>query len=465
MLFSSLTFLCFFLPVFILCYFGTHRCGLVRARDLMLVAFSLFFYAWGEPIWVLALVFSSMWDFFCGLALERWFGQRQRLAILLISLCGNFGFLFFFKYTGFMVENLNALLGLSLRAPAFNLPLGISFYTFQTLSYTVDVYNSRVKAERSFLTYLTYVTMFPQLVAGPIIRYTDVVRDLQNRLLSLNAFSQGVSRFTTGLGKKVLLANPAGAAANLLLEDTSRMTSAAAWLGILFFSFQIYFDFSGYSDMAIGLGKMLGFNFLENFNYPYESKSVAEFWRRWHISLGSFFRDYVYIPLGGNRRAYVRNIVVVWFLTGFWHGASWNFILWGLYYGCLLLIERYVIRGLLERMPSLVAVAYTFLLTLAGWGLFYYTDFTRLSIFFKAFLFIDAPLSSFLPGSLLSSHLWLLMLLVAGSTSLPRRSMTWLQEKLPRLWVCDPLLTVSTLALSFIMLLGTTYNPFLYFRF
>ena len=464
MLFSSLTFIALFLPAFLLCYFAAHF-ALPKVRDFILVLFSLFFYAWGEPLWVLALLFSGTLDYCCGMSLGRHSGPKHRRKVLLISLVCNLGLLFVFKYSGFVCENLNAAFGLGIPVPTFNLPLGISFYTFQTLSYTIDVCSGKVERQKSYIAFMAYVTMFPQLVAGPIVRYADIAQDLKDRRLSLENFSKGVTRFSIGLAKKVVLANPAGAAASMLLAEGVRLTAASAWLGITFFAFQIYFDFSGYSDMAIGMGKMAGFTFPENFTYPYEATSISDFWRRWHISLSSFFRDYVYIPLGGNRKRQIRNIAVVRLLTGFWHGASWNFILWGAYYGLLLLLERYPLRRIVTATPPFLSRIVTFVAVLAGWGLFYFTDFADLTTFFKAFLFIDVPLTSFLPGSILISHAWLMLALVIGSTSLPKKAMEAVLAKYPQLSFSEPVYAAACVVVSFFMLLGQTYNPFLYFRF
>ena len=462
MVFSSVTFLCLFLPIFLAFYYLSRN---ITYRNFVLVAFSLIFYAWGEPVWVLALLASGLTDFICGLVINKCRTGKGKKIALAASLIINLGLLTTFKYSGFIIQNINALLHTRLAVPGFDLPLGISFYTFQTLSYTVDMYRGKIKVQKNLLNFLCYVTMFPQLIAGPIVRYGDIESGLSVRKISGERFSGGITRFACGLAKKAMLANPAGAAAALLLADTAKMTTASAWLGIVFFAFQMYFDFSGYSDMAIGLGKMLGFNFPENFNYPYEARSITDFWRRWHISLSSFFRDYVYIPLGGNRRFQIRNIAVVWILTGIWHGASWNFVLWGAYFGALLLFEKYTLNRALNKIPVLYTRVYTIIAILIGWGLFYFTDLSDFSVFFRALFFTAAPRSGFLPESALVSHIWLLIALAAASTSLPKKVYGYLFEAFPKMSFAEPVFAGICILSSFFMLLGQTYNPFLYFRF
>ena len=502
MVFSSVTFLCLFLPVFLAMYFLVRN---ITYRNIILVAFSLLFYAWGEPVWIVAMLFSAATDYVCGRVIDKSSRDRDRggsaergedrgaergedrdrdrgagrsadrsaergadrgsKIALALSIVINLGILTAFKYSGFIIRNINFLLGAGIPAPGFNLPLGISFYTFQTLSYTIDMYRGKTTVQKNFLSFLCYVTMFPQLVAGPIVRYGDIADGLRDRKVTKRGFSAGITRFAVGLAKKTMLANPAGAAATALLADVSGMTTASAWLGIIMFAFQIYFDFSGYSDMAIGIGKMIGFNFRENFNYPYEARSITDFWRRWHISLGSFFRDYVYVPLGGNRRYQARNIALVWLLTGLWHGASWNFVFWGAYFGAALMFEKYILRAALDRVPLLFARCYTIIVLLVGWGLFYYTDFAELAVFMKALLFINTPLTSFLPRSILAEYLWLIVVLAAASTSLPKRAVGYLVEIFPGSRFTEPVFAAACTLTSLFMLVGQTYNPFLYFRF
>ncbi|MTM43781.1 MBOAT family protein, partial [Turicibacter sanguinis] len=334
-------------------------------RNLVLLIGSLIFYAWGEPIYVLLMILSTMNDFYhaewVGRCLQRKDNTGAKKA-LISSVIINLVVLFFFKYCDFMIENINFIFHLNLQPFNLPLPIGISFYTFQSMSYTIDVYRGRVKVQESFLRLATYVALFPQLIAGPIVRYSTIEKELSSRQETLENVSNGLRRFIVGLMKKVLISNKLGLlATQIQVLHQNELSLIISWIGIIAYALHIYYDFSGYSDMAIGLGKMFGFHFLENFNYPYISKSMTEFWRRWHISLGSWFRDYVYIPLGGNRGTvlkHIRNILIVWFLTGFWHGASWNFILWGLYFGVILIIEKYVLLKWLERLPSLIQHIY-----------------------------------------------------------------------------------------------------------
>jgi alginate O-acetyltransferase complex protein AlgI len=418
------------------------------------------FYAFGEPVWILALLFSGATDYIHGLIIDRHPKKWQAKAALISSLILNLGLLGTLKYSGFIVETLNSLTGLTFTVPHIALPLGISFYTFQTLSYTIDIYRGAVQCQRSLVAYMAYVTMFPQLVAGPIIRYADIQDMLITRTITLKGFSSGITRFTVGLGKKVLLANAAGRAVDMLFFENAKFTVLGSWLGVTFFAFQIYFDFSGYSDMAIGLGRMFGFNFKENFNYPYISGTVTEFWRRWHISLSSFFRDFVYIPLGGNRKRPVFNLLVVWFLTGLWHGANWNFILWGMYYGVLLIIEKYALVHVLKRIGMLRHV-YSTLAMLVGWAIFFFTDLARLSAWFTAAVG-GAPLMDYRVESVFFSNIFLLAVFIVGSTRLPALAAARIRRALP---IFEPVGNAVLMVVCFIMLVGQTYNPFLYFRF
>ena len=323
MVFSSLLFLCIFLPVVLLLYFWNSN---ITYRNTVMVIASLIFYAWGEPVWVIALLFSAAIDYVNGLIIHKYFGKWQAKLALIASLVLNLGILATFKYSSWIVSSINGAFGINIPYYDFALPLGISFYTFQTLSYTIDMYRGEIEVQKNPLSFLCYVSMFPQLVAGPIVRYIDIEKQINNRHITLRGFEYGILRFAQGMVKKVVFANGVGAIATALLESNPASSVLSAWVGIIAYTFQIYFDFSGYSDMAIGMGRMFGFNFLENFNYPYISKNVTDFWRRWHISLSTFFRDYVYIPLGGNRKHQVFNIFFVWMLTGLWHGASWNFV-------------------------------------------------------------------------------------------------------------------------------------------
>ncbi|MBM4381014.1 MAG: MBOAT family protein, partial [Deltaproteobacteria bacterium] len=416
--FASLVFLFLFLPLQFAAYFARPGLGW---RNGVLLVFSLLFYAWGEPRWVLLLLGSCLLDHRMALVIERYRGTRRAKLALGTSLVSNLGLLAAFKYSGLAVETVNQLAGTQLPVPAPTLPVGISFYTFQALSYVVDVYRGEVPAERSYARLLLYVSLFHQLVAGPIVRYVDVARDLAGRRFHADDFSRGVTRLCVGLFKKACIANVAGElVARYLDGPLSGVSTDEAWFGLAMYTLQIYFDFSGYSDMAIGMGLMAGFHYLENFDHPYVARSVGDFWRRWHISLGTFFRDYVYFPLGGRRHHALRNLFVVWFLTGLWHGASWNFVLWGLFHGSFVTAER--VAGLSpERWPRLLAHLYVLPVVMVGWALFYFTDLTRLGQFL-ATLAGYAPEGATSEG--LAAVLWehALWLVLAVVLCLPVRS-------------------------------------------
>ena len=467
MVFSSLSFLTLFLPLTLAAYYISPR----RARNAVLFAVSLVFYAWGEPVYVLLMLFSALSDYAHGLLLEKWDGRPGlRRAALVSSVCINLGLLGFFKYAGLAVSTLNSALGTSLPVPAVALPIGISFYTFQTMSYTIDVYRRKCPAQHNLLTFGCYVAMFPQLIAGPIVRYVTVADELHSRRESFDGFYEGVCRFLIGLAKKLVLANGAGALWEAVsAQAPAQLSALSAWLGILAFAFQIYFDFSGYSDMAIGLGRMFGFTFPENFRYPYLSRSVSEFWRRWHITLGDWFREYLYIPLGGNRVSVPRNIfnlAIVWLATGLWHGASWNFLLWGGYFGLLLILEKFVFGKLLQRLPAFFGWLYTALAVLLGWVLFAFEDAGAGLSYLSAMLGGGAggadasALRSLLDGA------GLLLLCALGSTPLCAGALRQLKAAHPRL---HAVLTAALLAAGFALCLtyvvDAGYNPFLYFRF
>ena len=372
MIFADLVFIYMFLPVNIGLYY---ICKNKTYRNLVLILFSLFFYSWGEPVWVCLLIFSSLVDFTCGLVIEKHRNRFMAKFAVFMSLLINLGLLGIFKYSGFFGENINLLFGSSLPVMKFALPVGISFYTFQTISYTVDVYRDKTEVQHSFLNFLMYVSLYFQLVAGPIVRYRDVAREIDSRQENFSDFSKGLTRFCIGLTKKVMIANVAGKLSETYLKaPEGSLTVLGAWFGAVLFTLQIYYDFSGYSDMAIGLGNMFGFHFLENFNYPYIAKTASEFWRRWHMSLGNFFKDYVYIPLGGNRHHQMLNLLVVWFLTGLWHGASWNFIVWGLFYCVFIMIEKLIGEKNLKKVPSFIMHIYLLVIVIVGWMLFYFED-------------------------------------------------------------------------------------------
>ena len=466
MVFSSLYFLFLYLPIVLFLYYITP----LKWRNLLLLLVNLVFYAWGEPVYILIMFLSIGIDYTHGMLVEKYKrrgndrGARWAVASSVIF---NLALLFFFKYWDFVAGSLQAIGFSFMPKLGLSLPIGISFYTFQTMSYTIDVYRGLVPPQRNIIDFGAYVTLFPQLIAGPIVQYKTVAYDLEHRRENLAEASEGLQRLVIGLGKKVLIANQMGA----IWEEIAAMsdpTAATAWLGAIAYTFQIYFDFSGYSDMAIGLGHFFGFHFLENFNYPYESRSVTEFWRRWHISLSTWFREYVYIPLGGNRKGKGRqlvNIAIVWLLTGLWHGASWNFVLWGVYYAALLLLEKTFLLKWLDKAPRFVGHVYTCLCFVLGWVLFAITDFSALGAYL-GHMFSGA----FADGTtayLLRCDWLVLALAVVGCTSLPRR----LWEKRERAMtpaLSDGLRTVwvaVVLLVSIAFLVGDSYNPFLYFRF
>ena len=466
MVFSSIPFIFFFLPIFLIIYYLVP----FKIKNIILLIFSLIFYAWGEPIYILLMCFSSIVDYTNGLLLKRTNNKRKRQLILIESLIVNIGLLGFFKYSDFLIENINTLLNLNIAKFNLPLPIGISFYTFQTMSYTIDVYRKEVPAEKNFINFMSYVSMFPQLIAGPIVRYETIHKELNKREISFNNFTIGFIRFLEGLFKKVIIANTLGA---LFLEISTNYeiySSLTLFMGLLAFSFQIFFDFSGYSDMAIGIGKMLGFNYLENFNYPYISKSITEFWRRWHISLSSFFKDYVYIPLGGSRCSKlknIRNIFVVWFLTGFWHGASWNYLIWGVYFGIILLIEKFILKDFLEKLPNIIKHFYSIILILIGWLIFAFERFDVLKTFTSKLIGINTQLYS--SDTIFFFKNYFLIFIAAILFSTPFGKIV--KEKIEKskykgflsiiMFISYILLFIITIS----FLVSDTYNPFLYFRF
>ena len=466
MVFSSLTFLLVFLPLLYILYFALSS---PRWRNGVLLAMSLLFYGWGEPLWILAMLISTFANFFCARALTRTDSEPRRRAILAVGVLFSLSFLFYFKYSAFFANSLAKLFGLGWRAADKRLPIGISFYTFQILTYTVDVYRRKAPALESPLRLLLYISCFPQLIAGPIVQYADVADQLAERRILPDEFTAGLQRFIKGLAKKVLLANVCGAAMEeLTLAGTgSALSLLGAWLAAFLYTLQIYFDFSAYSDMAIGLGRTLGFRYKENFRFPYASLSVSEFWRRWHISLGSFFRDYVYIPLGGNRRGAPRtvlNLLIVWALTGLWHGASWNFVLWGLYFGVLLILERFVFASLIEKTPRAIRWALSFVIAVVGWVIFYYTDLSALSQALGALFGVGiSGWSDAASLAVLRSYgVWALVAFVLSLPVVPLVS-----ERLPEKLrgVLGLVLTLLLFAASLLFLIGQSYNPFIYFRF
>ena len=475
MVFSSLTFLFLYLPLTLLVYFLAP----LKWRNFILLLVSLLFYGWGEPVYIVIMFVSIAIDYTHGLLVEKYRSDDKKARWFVAqSVIFNLALLFFFKYGTFFAENLYALTGilipksvelLGVTIPLWGvpLPIGISFYTFQTMSYTIDVYRKDAPVQRNLVEFGTFVTMFPQLIAGPIVQYKTVAADLVHRVHTSENFALGARRFCVGLAKKVLLANSIGALWEecLAAQGAGTLTVLGGWLGLAAYGFQIYFDFSGYSDMAIGLGRIFGFRFNENFDHPYCADSVGTFWRRWHMSLTTWFRDYLYIPLGGNRGGTVktiRNLIIVWFCTGFWHGASWNFVLWGLYFAAWLILERYVLRGVLEKTTKVIKHLYTLIVVFVGWGLFAMVDLSVCGDYL-ATCFGGGPLWSAADGFRLRSYAVTLIALVLASTALGQR----LWAKLPRR--AEVLFTPVLMGLSLVVctayLVDGSYNPFLYFRF
>lgn len=468
MLFSSIVFLFTFLPAVMILYYLLP----VRFRNVILLLASLVFYAWGEPVYLFLMLLSILFNYFSGLDIARNLqDKRAAKRSLVFNLIINLAVLGFFKYEGFVLDTLNGILPVHISYHALPLPIGISFYTFQILSYIIDVYRGNVKVQTNLPNFALYVTMFPQLIAGPIVQYADVDEQLASREVSRTKFGEGSMYFIRGLAKKVLLANTSG----MIFTEVSGLAKGniavmTAWLGAFAYMFQIYFDFSGYSDMAIGLGKMFGFEFNMNFNYPYVSKSITEFWRRWHISLSSWFRDYVYIPLGGNRVSkikHIRNLLIVWFLTGLWHGAAWNFVAWGLYYGVILIIEKYFLSPVLDRLPDVVRHIYSIVLVVIGWVLFFSSSFGQAADYIR--VMFGAGAHGFADREsmyLLTSNLILWLILIFGSTPLVHfRYEHMLRTKKWNTTIINSVVYAALFIVCIAYLVTETYNPFLYFRF
>lgn len=489
LVFSNLLFVYAFLPLCLILYVAARG---IRAKNAVLLIFSLLFYAWGEPKYVLLLVAMALADWVLARLIERDSGTRRTKLWLALACVVDLGLLGVFKYGTFALTNLQALTGFPAVVPQILLPIGISFYTFQLLSYVVDVYRGDVPAQRSFFRLLLYVSLFHQCIAGPIVRYSQVAEELLLRRVNLTDVSDGVTRFAVGLGKKALLANTCGQIADRLLPTDGLAASAAdvsaaastiaaqpvtlLWLGLIAYTLQIYLDFSAYSDMAIGMGRMVGFHYLENFDYPYLSRSVTEFWRRWHMSLGTFFRDYVYIPLGGSRRGMARtilNLLAVWALTGLWHGASWNFVLWGLYYFVFLMIEKCFFKKLLDRLPAFFSWLYTIAVVVFGWVLFRFRNLSLVWVTLQGlFGATGNPLTNFEAGTTWLNYVFFLPVAILAVTPLIHRLRGWLEDRAPDhtrarvvLNVAQVVCPVALLVLSTFALVGDSYNPFLYFQF
>lgn len=458
MLFSSLNFIFVFFPLFLLIYYLVP----FKLKNIVLLIFSLIFYAWGEPKYIILLIIITLLDYICGIIIDKYKNNNKiKKIIMVFCVVSNLLFLIFFKYTNFIIDNINGL-GLHVKTLDIALPLGISFYIFQTMSYIIDLYKDKVPAEKNFFNFLTYVSMFPQLVAGPIVRYEDVAKELKSRKIDFDSFAQGLFLFLTGLFEKVLIANNVGYLHSLIVKDISNISLFTAWLGIISFALQIYFDFNGYSTMAIGMGKMLGFNYPKNFNYPYIATSITDFWRRWHITLSSWFRDYVYIPLGGNRVKKYRwliNIMIVWILTGIWHGASWNFVLWGVYFGIILILEKLFVGKIIDKLPGFFKHVYALFLILISWLIFFCDDLTLLYKYipkiFANYNIIDNEFIFYIKNYMI--------FLVSGILfSIPIVNKI---NKTRAIRIMTVFVYVLLFVVSISQLCSDSYNPFLYFRF
>lgn len=464
MVFSSLVFMFAYLPITLLAYYLVPRHG----RNIFLFIVNLIFYGWGEPKLVLLMVFNIFFNYIGGWLVDKYRADAKKKKLFLILTCVlDIGILAVFKYTGMITETLNMLPFLNIPELQISLPIGISFYTFQTMSYVIDVYRDDAPVSKNFINFGTYVALFPQLIAGPIVRYRDVAEQLVNRRETLEMFTRGVKLFMVGLAKKVIIANTMGTLTTNIFATTDENGVVGTWVGMIAYTFQIYFDFSGYSDMACGLGNMMGFEFLKNFNYPYIAKSITDFWRRWHISLSTWFKEYVYIPLGGNRKGVKRqilNLLIVWVLTGLWHGAAYNFVLWGLYYGFLLILEKFVLKKFLDRLPSFVQHIYTLFIIIIGWGLFYFTDVGQLGEFMVDLFNFGNGICGDQAFNLIMSNLP--MLIIAAVASTPLATMLYTRFEHRRfMWIPETLYCIGVLAVSTASLVNQSYNPFLYFRF
>ncbi len=486
MVFSSLVFVFAFFPLCMALYAAARR---TKSKNIILLIFSLVFYAWGEPVYILILIFMTLCDFLAAKAIEKSGSSGKKRAALVAACIINIGLIGVFKYTGFLLTNVHAVFGIPEVIPKIALPIGISFYTFQLLSYVADVYRGEVKAQKSFWLLLLYSSLFYQCIAGPIVRYSEVEHDILERCVCTDDVFAGISRFSAGLAKKALLANTCGTLTDSLLvsdafaaknfanaaAELSSRSALGLWLGVLFYMLQIYLDFSAYSDMAIGMGKMVGFRFNENFNYPYAAKSITDFWRRWHISLSTFFRDYVYIPLGGNRKGKARtylNLFIVWLLTGLWHGASWNFVLWGLYFFVFLVIEKAGFLKVLEKIPAFFSRAYSLIIIYFGWILFKFTDFRYIPIVVKGLFGLNGnPFADFETRTVLMGNIIFLIIALIAVTPLIKKFTVFLSKAQKGTFIhgfyniAHAVAPIALLFVSALCLVGDSYNPFLYFQF
>ncbi len=466
MVFSSIVFLYIFLPIMLLIYFIVPN----KFKNAVMILASLIFFAWGEIRYIFIMLLLAIMDYICGQKINKYFENKNKKKIFLfIDIGVNLLILFFFKYADFIITNINHITNLDIPLLNIPLPIGVSFNTFQSLSYIIDVYRGTVKCEKSFYNYLAYTTLFPQIIAGPIVRYETVDEELEEKNISIDNFTIGIKRFIIGLGKKVLIANNIGVLWNIIeMGDYSNLTFVLSWFGIIAFALQIYFDFSGYSDMAIGLAKIFGMDFDENFNFPYISKSITEFWRRWHMTLSSWFKDYVYIPLGGNRKGFIkqiRNILIVWFLTGAWHGASWNFILWGLYFGVILILEKLFILKVLEKTGKIFSHIYAIILILIGWVIFAFEDLSKIGTYFNAMFNIN----NFVNNETLyyvRNYGLITIIGILCSTLLIKNFIEKLNKSdKKRYKILEIIFYMAIFILCTANLVSDSFNPFLYFRF
>ena len=463
MVFSSITFLFYFLPIILAIYYIVPN----KFKNIVILIASFAFYFFGEPTYILLMIFSIISTYIFGILIDKYKGTENAKIFLILSIAISVALLVYFKYIDFIIENINLFLSQKLNLMKIVLPIGISFYTFQMISYTIDVYRGDAKVQKNILKLATYVSLFPQLIAGPIVRYTTVEAELEKREYSFSKFALGIRRFIIGLGKKVLIANTLGELQNVFMVSGEKSV-LFYWLYAISVMLQIYFDFSGYSDMAIGLGKMLGFEFLENFNYPYIATSITDFWRRWHISLSTWFRDYIYIPLGGNRVSklkWLRNILIVWLLTGLWHGAAWNFIMWGLFFGIFLIIEKVFLDKYLKKLPKFLTRIYTLVAVMISFVVFNGTSVAQIGENLRGLIGIgNIPITS--PESIyyLKSYFVLLVIAIIGATPILKNIVT--SDKLNKITnILEPVFLCAILIISTSYIVDGSFNPFLYFRF